>query len=51
MKLSDSRRIDATLAKVGCKIFDEGADWAFMRGGLCALVSLLALSGIVLHLA
>ena len=51
MTPANIRKIDVSLARVGCMAFDERADWRFMRGGLCALVSLIALSGVVLHLA
>lgn len=44
MSPAASRKIDATLAKVGCKIHNARADRRFFQVGLCALVSLIAIT-------
>lgn len=50
MSPTASRKIDATLARVGCTVCDERADWLFLRAGMCALASLIALSSAFIHL-
>lgn len=51
MSPSAARKIDASLARVGAKIFNEGADRIFFRAVLCALASLLVLSSALLQIA
>lgn len=50
MSPAASRRIDATLAKVGCKIHNERADRYFLQLGLCALASLAAITSALVGL-
>lgn len=50
MSPSASRQIDATLARVGCKIHNERADRYFFSAVLCAALSLAVITGALAHL-
>ena len=51
MSPSASREIDATLARVGCKIHNERADRYFFTVVLCAALSIAAITSALAHLA